>query len=147
MLTGCSSKAKEPGDLKWFNSEEKAIAYGLQDEEIKENDVLEMLDLNGERFVVYKFKVPEGEGINVVQIAKKNKKYSWYTIANRIIVKSKQGKLDANVEIESKKGQQFKLYTGVVKDPEKSDELIEKEGITPIIDQEAGLYYAIKSLK
>lgn len=106
-----------------------------------------MLDLNGERFVVYKFKVPEGEGINVVQIAKTNKKFSWYTISNRIVVKSKQGKSDADIEIESKKGQQFKLYTGVVKDPEKPDVLIEKEGITPIIDQETGLYYAIKSLK
>lgn len=147
LLIGCSTKAKEKDDLKWFNSEEKAIEYGLQNEKIKESDVLEILDLNGERFVVFKFKVSEGEGINVAQIAKKKKKYSWYTITNRIVVKSKQGSLDAKIEVESKKGQQFKLYTGVEKNPEKPDVIIEDEGITPIVDQETGLYYAIKSLK
>lgn len=148
FITGCSSNAKETEDLKWFNSEEKAKEYGLKRENIKENDVLEMRDLNNERLVIYKFKVPEGEGINVAQIVKKNKKYSWYTISNRIVVKSKQGNVDASVEVESEKGHVFKLYSGVVDDPENPDIAIgEEEGVTPTIVQETGMYYAIKSLK
>lgn len=147
FITGCSSNAKEIEDLKWFNSEEKAKEYGLKHENIKENDVLEMKDLNNERLVIYKFKVPEGEGINVAQIVRKNRKFSWYTISNRIVVKSKQGNIDASVEVESEKGHVFKLYSGVVDDPENPDIAIVEDGVTPTIVQETGMYYAIKSLK
>ena len=151
FITGCSSNAKETEDLKWFNSEEKAKEYGLKHENIKENDVLEMTDLNNERLVIYKFKVPEGEGINVAQIVKKNKKYSWHTISNRIVVKSGQekiGNMVINVKVESEKGHVFKLYSGVVDDPKNPDIAIrEEESVTPTIVQETGMYYAIKSLK
>lgn len=151
FITGCSSNAKETDDLKWFTSEEKAKKYGLKYEKIKENDVLEMKDLNNERLVIYKFKVPEGEGINVAQIIKKNKKYSWYTISNRIIIKSDQkekiGNMNVDVKVESEKGHVFKLYSGVVDDPENPNISVVDEGVTPTIDQETGIYYAIKSLK
>lgn len=151
FITACSTSAKEQEDLKWFDSEEKAKEYGLQTEEIKENDILEIKNLNDEKLVIFKFSMHEGEGINVAQIVKKNKKYCWYTISSRIIVKSRQeniGNMDINVKVDSENGHVYKLYSGVVDNLENPDiEIREEESVTPTIDQDSGMYYAIKSLK
>lgn len=149
LLIGCVANGKE--EIKWFKSEKEAIKYGLKYEEIKESDVLEIINLDKEKLVVFKFSTTEGKGINIANIVNKNKKYSWNNYMNRVIIKSNKsnvGTVNVVTELKTSNNQLYKVYLGNSGD---SKDLVsdigEEEGITPNVDESTGMYYAIKKIE
>ncbi|XBO86555.1 hypothetical protein AAGG52_02990 [Bacillus licheniformis] len=59
-LAGCASAQEADQQTKWVNSEQGAIEDGIRYENITKDDILDKIDLNGEKVVVFRFSDSEG---------------------------------------------------------------------------------------
>lgn len=146
LLTGCANAKENDEKDEWFNSEKKAIDYGIQDENISKNDILEKVDLDGEKVIVFRFTTLDGKGICIARIIHKNNKYQWYRDLNQVVLKSSKpniGNLDVSTDFKTHKGKKYKLYLGVADKPNFTFETAENIEITPKIDEKTNMYYYI----
>lgn len=144
LLTGCTSKKDE--ETKWFNSQNKAIEYGLKYEDIKKNDILEVVDLKGEKVVVFRFGDPDGKGICIAHLINKNNQYQWYRDLQRVILKSDKpnvGNLNVTTDFKTTSGKEYKLYLGVANNSNFTINTDTELNVRPKIDQKTGMYYYI----
>lgn len=145
LLFGCSTNKSD--EVKWVDSQEKAIKFGMKIENIKKNDILEIANLNDEKLIIFRFSVSDGQGINFAHLIKKNNKYQWYTDSARVILKPNNtniGKLNVETTFKSVSGKKYKWYMGAV---DQSTTIIDsKTGvhIKPKVDKETGMYYAFQ---
>lgn len=68
-LVGCSFD-----HLKWFETKEAAITFGLQQENIDRSAVLSVEEYNGETIIFFEI----NHALGVASIAESSKGYSWY---------------------------------------------------------------------
>ncbi|ASB91337.1 hypothetical protein OZL92_16080 [Bacillus sonorensis] len=142
FLAGCSSTKEN----KWFDSEEKAIEYGAKSENISKNDILEKVDLDGEKVIVFRFTESAGKGICIANIIHKDNKYQWNRDFQHIILKSEKsniGNLDVSAKFKTPQGKKYKLYIGVADKPNFTFETDEGLDTTPTIDEKTKMYYYI----
>ncbi|MEC1261007.1 hypothetical protein P9D34_11175 [Bacillus swezeyi] len=148
LLTGCSMAKENNKEDKWFNSEQEAIEDGIKYENITKNDILDKINLNGKKVIVFRFSESDGKGICIAYINHKNNKYQWYRDLNYVILKSDNpniGNLNASTEFKTPKGESYKLYIGVA---DKSNFKLKTDighKVTPNIDEKTGMYYYIMS--
>ncbi|MDW7618054.1 hypothetical protein SC499_26235 [Peribacillus simplex] len=145
LLTGCTSKTNE--EIRWFKSQKEAIAYGLKYEEIKKNDILEVVDLKDENVVVFKFDDPYGKGICIAHLIHKDNQYQWYRDLQRVILKSEKpnvGNLNVTTDFKTINGKEYKLYLGVAENSNFTINTDTELNVKPKIDQDTGMYYIIE---
>lgn len=137
ILNGCNTTASraEEAKLKWFKTKNEAIQYGLKEEEIEENDIIDTLECNGELFVVYM----NGETVGLSNLAQKNGNFAWYRSDAQTQVKDDL-KISFITETLSKK--KFHFYFGKVKASEITIETNKGE-VSPLVDNNKKLYYYI----
>ncbi|MFN2746496.1 MULTISPECIES: hypothetical protein [Bacillus] len=146
ILAGCSSAKDNQEEQQWFNSEEKAIEHGIQSENINKSDILEKVDLNGEKVIVFRFTESDGKGICIAHIIHKNNKYQWNRNFQHIILKSDKpniGNLDVSADFKTSQGKKYRLYLGVADKQNFTFETDDGLETTPTIDKKTNMYYYI----
>lgn len=139
ILHGCNTTTATGLDekkLKWFKTQSEAIKYGVKEEQIEENDIIDELNSNGEIFLVYK----TGNNVGLSNIAKNKGKYTWYRSDAYTAVTDTDTKISFLTETLSKK--KFYFYVGKLK----GTEITIKTNIgdvSPSVDKNTKLYYFI----
>ena len=139
IVSGCSTAAMD--NLQWFQTVDEAIEYGLQEENIKQQDLIGEITENGERFIFYKIKTEDGLGLGVANIIEKNGQFAWFRSDPHIIVNGSQVSWES--EIPSKK--RFIIYTGILENEDMSIET-EKGMVKPYIDSTNKIFYYVESV-
>ena len=70
ILVGCNQE----NSSNWYETKEKAIEYGLEQEEVDKSAVLSIEEYEGETIVFYE----RAGSLGVASISENNKGYSWY---------------------------------------------------------------------
>ncbi|KFZ42146.1 hypothetical protein, partial [Anoxybacillus sp. KU2-6(11)] len=113
ILSACSNP-----ELKFFESSDKAIEYGIKDQKITHEEIIAEVDQLDERLIIFKKDLPEGVGIGFASVSKKGEKYTWYQADPLTLVK--QNNVDTHPEIETIvktfKGQEYRVHLGVLED-------------------------------
>lgn len=133
LLSGCNTS--ENDKLKWFESEEEAINYGIIEESLNETDILGKIIRDGEVFVFFK----QGSAINLANIAKKDTRYAWYR-ANAYTEINKSHRVEWDTITYS--GKKFWVVAGSKKDDEGLNNAIEGS-VLPETNNELGIYYTV----
>ncbi|MDF2036464.1 hypothetical protein P2R12_05580 [Cytobacillus oceanisediminis] len=149
-LTGCSALASDgASEMKWFETKEESIEYGLKEEKIKKEDIIGEVSENGETFIIYKKQLEEGLGVGVSSISEKDGQYAWYDPDQDVLVKNDEvKKYSSQISwgTETQSGKTFTIYTGV------SDEgtpvvKTETGEVSPTIENKTGIYFYIEPTK
>lgn len=90
FISGCSS------NLQWFNTEKEAINYGMEEEGIKQDEVLGQLKEDGALFVFYKKEFSDGTGVGVANIAHKDGKYAWFRSSSYTVITHSKASWEIN---------------------------------------------------
>lgn len=149
-LTGCSALANDgASELKWFETKEEAIDYGIKEEEMKKEDVIGEVIENEETFVIYKKQLDEGLGVGVSSISLKNGQFAWYHSDQDVLVRNDKAKKYASQiswGTTTQSGKIFTVYTGI---SEKENPIIRTETseVSPEIDSKTGIYFYIEPTK
>lgn len=145
-LAGCASAQEADQQTKWVNSEQGAIGDGIRYENITKDDILDKIDLNGEKVVVFRFGDSEGEGICLAHIKRENGKYQWYRDLSYVIVKSDHPETEsaeASSLFTTPNGRKYTLYTGDAARLNGTFETDDGLHLEPVVDQKTGMYYQI----
>ncbi|HZH62866.1 MAG TPA: hypothetical protein VEY70_25575 [Metabacillus sp.] len=149
-LTGCSALANDgASELKWFETKEEAIDYGIKEEEMKKEDIIGEVNENDETFVIYKKQLDEGLGVGVSSISVKNGQYAWYHSDQDVLVRNDKAKKYAsqiNWETTTQSGKDFTIYTGISEDESPIVKTPNSE-VSPTIDKKTGIYFYIEPTK
>ncbi len=107
ILSGCENINKE---IKWFNSQNEAIQYGMKEEGISKENIISNFDLDGELFIIYKKEEGNQLLVSLSNIAIKDNKYAWYRNSPYVNVQK-----DINIEqkTENFSGKELVFYTGI----------------------------------
>ncbi|MBT2755855.1 hypothetical protein J7E71_07830 [Mesobacillus foraminis] len=148
-LAGCASKDSE--ELKWFDTDNEAIEYGLKLEDAKQSDVLGEMESDGEHFVVYKDPVPDEDGIAIstVNIAEENGKYAWYRANSYVKITDKNPQHNikqVSYDTKTRSGKDFLVYAGYTKNEKITLETPEGS-IQPKIDPSTGIYFSVVPIR
>lgn len=139
LTTGCSALAN--GNLKWFNNVDKAIEYGLKEENINEQDLIDKVKENGELFIFYKKDLKDGPGLGVSTVSEKDGKYTWFRTDKDVLLNVSE----ISWETKTLSDKKFVIYTGTTKN--ENIEIETRKGIVnPIIDKKNGIYYYVESI-
>lgn len=144
FISGCSTSND---DLQQFDSFDKAVDFGMQDEDIDKEDVIGKIKLDNKTFFFYTMSVEEGLAVGVAVISKQNDKYEWYRSNPFVIVKNKDNKsVDVSWDMKTKSGNSYIVYTGLVKDDSTIIKTIHGN-VTPEINSEKGIYYYVEPVE
>ncbi|MGJ7912594.1 hypothetical protein [Neobacillus sp. LXY-1] len=142
ITTGCSVLVNENENVKWFKDVDKAINYGLKEENVHKKDVIGKVKDNGELFIFYKKQLKNGIGLGVSNISKRNGKYTWYRANPDVLVNVSK----ISWETKTLSNKKFVIFTGVTKD--KNIAIETKKGmVNPKIDSNNGIYYYVESIE
>ncbi|TYR80262.1 hypothetical protein FZC66_14135 [Priestia megaterium] len=145
LLVGCSTNGKE--EIKWFNNEKEAINFGIENEQIKESDIIDQFTFQEDKFLIFRFNDSNGQGVGIVNIIKKDGKYAWNRELQKVILKSEKLNLSANATLKTESGNKYKLYLGVMENGKTTIETDNNSGITPGIDEKTNIFYYLEHLK
>ena len=134
VLSGCTNSKSE--EIRWFNTKNDAIQYGLKEEGISKKDIISRYDIDGELFLVYKKEEGSKLLVGLSNIANKNNKYSWYRNDAYVEVK---GNIQISLITKALSGNEFNFYTGITKEKELTIKT-ELGDISPHIDEKSGIY-------
>lgn len=142
FLVGCMNESSQ--GIKYFNSKQDAINYGIEEEGIEEEDILEVIQVGKSDLYVFKFKMDEGEGINIAYVIESDGKYAWYLEMSRFILLNPESEFrntSVMTETKSLDGTITELYMGTTS--EKDFQLKLKNGlkVTPTIVKGTNMYY------
>jgi len=142
LFSGCSSPTFQKEITKSFNDENKAIKYGLNLEGLKEQDIIENIQLEkGEKIVLYKFRRAEGIAVGIGTIIQKNTTYTWKNKLPKVIIKQKKYNISANTTIKSHSNKSYELYLGVTNKENFTLKMPNGNTVTPNIDPATDIYY------
>lgn len=132
ILGGCNEQ--ENDGLSWFKTENEAIQYGLNEENIVKDDMIAKLKTNGELYIIFKKK---GNTVGLSNIARRNNEYTWYRKDAFVELK---GDIKIVLTTKALSEKKFNLYIGNAK--KKDITIATNLGIiSPNIDQKTKLYY------
>lgn len=146
ILSACSTSSNEE---KIHKNEESALSYGLDSENIKKSDILETINLDNEKIIIFRFVEENGKGINVASILKKNNSYVWRNNMNRVIVKSDKKTiqpLNFSTVIETSSGEKLNFYAGDASDTTLMQKISREDGFTPKVDKDTNIYYYLDNM-
>ncbi|KAA0966345.1 hypothetical protein FQ087_08950 [Sporosarcina sp. ANT_H38] len=140
IINGCTNSKKE--EVKWFETENEAIQYGLNEEGLNSDDVISELEMNGELFIVFKKQEDSHLLVGLSNIAQKKNKFRWYRSNSFVAVEEN---INIGLITKTLSGKQFNFYTGI---SEGEETVIDTSAgnINPNIDVESGIYYFISNI-
>lgn len=109
LLVGCNKHM----EIQWFNTMEKAIKYGLEQEGTDETAVLSIEDYQGETIVFYE----HHDALGVASITESEKGFSWY---RGIVYHGLEGDspyLTIGFDYKTQAGLDFSVLAGKASDP------------------------------
>ncbi|MGD6943945.1 hypothetical protein ACQCT6_18170 [Cytobacillus gottheilii] len=146
ILSGCSASAQQ--NIKWFDSETDAIEYGIKQEGIEKEDIVEKITIKEDKFVVYKFNSPDGEGVAIANINNKDNQFAWDRTTPNLIVKSEGGTLKSHTDVKGASGEKYIFYTGAFdNEEEKTIDTDKEKNISPKVINDSNLYYFLEIFK
>ncbi|WP_026694982.1 hypothetical protein [Peribacillus kribbensis] len=141
LLVGWIGFSSKSDSVQWFETEQQAINYGVKEEDIQSDDILGKPKVNGETFVIYKFRSDGDLGVGTANLVKKNHKYSWQPTKPKVIVKTKGGRATAaSTTLESVSGKKFTFYAGIANESPNYGNLT----FDPIVDSASHIYYFLE---
>nr|WP_263326957.1 hypothetical protein [Neobacillus sp. Marseille-Q6967] len=120
---------------------DKAIEYGLKEEDVTKQELIGKVEENGEIFIFYKKQLKDGVGLGVSTINEKNGKYAWFRTDQDILVNLSK----ISWETKTLSGKKFLIYTGITKNENITIET-RKGNVEPKIDKDNGIYYYVESI-
>ncbi|MGN7469516.1 hypothetical protein [Brevibacillus sp. SAFN-007a] len=98
-------------------------------------------------FLLTKFAMtlPDGTGLGVASLAKADGKFAWYRTNHPVLVQNNKQEPTpvAKTTVTTRSNKTFTIYLGATRNPTQTMEA-ENEVVTPIIDQESGLFYHLE---
>ena len=137
ILSGCTNSTSD--DVGWFQKKSEAIEYGLKQENIKSDDIVGEININGDIFVVFKHGKTDKFTVGVSNVAQKDHKYKWIRSSSLVEISDK---VSVNFFTESNSGNEYEFYIGLSQG--RGAKINTNEGeIFPIIDPNTNIYYYI----
>lgn len=142
ILSGCSANAQE--NIKWFDNEADAVEYGINQEGIEKEDIVEIINTEKDEFVVYKFNSPDGEGVAIASINNKDNQFAWDRTIPNLVVKSEDGSLNAHTDVKGASGENYIFYSGAFENGEKTIDTNKENNIIPNEIKDSNMYYFLE---
>ncbi|QFT90888.1 hypothetical protein FIU87_19765 [Bacillus sp. THAF10] len=141
LLIGCQASQT-------FSTYEQALEFGLDEEGITEDEIIDEIKLKNEEFIIYVVPNPEGDAIRIANIFQNNGNYIWKPVSSKISLVIRNSKpletLSVEGEIQSISGKDFIVNLGTFKDKGEVIKNEDGEEINPEFDEKRKLYYLIK---
>ncbi|MDN4073041.1 hypothetical protein [Fictibacillus terranigra] len=149
LLTGCSLFTNGKENLTWHDTSNDAIHKGAKEEGITVDEIIGRTEIAGDVFIFYEKKVSDGDAVGVVNIGKKNGKYTWYRSSNEIQIKNKKNNTSPSVhfKVESLTKQKYTVYLGRVKSNLHGIDTVNGNRVAPTIDKKRQIYYFMEPMQ
>ena len=129
ILVGCQTNKTFQAN-KTFLTYKSAVEYGLQDEGITEDDIIDEIQVRGEQFIIF-INPNLGDSIAIANInVDKRGAYTWNLVGSRGVfaMSANHNTPSVKEEIQSISGKKFNFYLAMDK--------IKLESITDVTDEE-----------
>ncbi|MFD1205020.1 MULTISPECIES: hypothetical protein [Sporosarcina] len=141
FLSGCQSNQT-------FSTYEEALEFGLTEEGITKNEIVDEFKLNEEKFIIYVVPNAEGDAIRIANISLENNDYIWKPAGSKVSLVIRNSNptetLSVEGEIESISGKNFIVNLGTYKDKNEIIKNEDGEVVNPKFDENRKIYYQIK---
>ncbi|UZJ77760.1 hypothetical protein [Fictibacillus sp. KU28468] len=149
LLTGCSLFATGKENLTWYDTSYGAIHKGAKEEGITQEDIMGRTEIAGDVFIFYEKKVSDGDAIGVVNIGKKNGKYTWYRSSPEIQIKNQKNNSSPSVhfKVDSLSKHKYTVYLGRAKSNLHGIDTVHGNRVAPTIDKKRQIYYFMEPIR